>query len=50
MLEWNRQGKTFDEMLLCLKDRFPRETGEHISPAMNRAIIKGFNVNGRSSQ
>jgi hypothetical protein len=50
MLEWHAQGKTFDEMLLCLKDRFPRESGEHIGPALEKANVKAFDVSDRLPQ
>jgi hypothetical protein len=44
MIELNKHGKTFDEVLVCIKERFPRENGEHIAPALNKAILKGFDV------
>jgi hypothetical protein len=50
IFEWHRQGKTFDETLLCLKDRYPREQGNHIGPALNMAIIKSFDVRDKPRQ
>jgi hypothetical protein len=50
IIELGKQGKTFDETLVCIKEQFPRESGEHIGPAINKAILKGFDVVGRSPQ